>query len=173
MLQTSKAKYNSVVTVHQTSASESQKIIFCLWRKQVSLAVYLLLSHMSNCVQVEEVTLEGRPSVREVHLQDGGFGPAEEASVQVIMMGHTTLNVFTTTQIYKYTNTHKYRNTQRKEMSHYSQCNVSQLSLHHTSMWTLHTARSQIQLLVAVFPGWRMREVTQAKCSFEVLRLAF
>ena len=48
------------------------------------------------------------------------------------MMGHTTLNVFTTTHIYKYTNTHKYRNTQRKEMSHYSQCNVFQLSLHPT-----------------------------------------
>ena len=79
---------------------QPQKIIFCLWRKQVSLAVYLLLNDMSNCVQVEEVTLEGRPSVREVHLQDGGFGPAKEAGVQVIMMGHTTLNVFTTTQIY-------------------------------------------------------------------------
>ena len=93
---------------------------------------YLLLNHMSS-VQVQEVTLEGRPSVREVHLQDGGFGPAEEAGVQVIMMGHTTLNVFTTSQIYKYTNnTHKYRNTQRKEMSNYSQCNVSQLSLHPT-----------------------------------------
>ena len=93
------------------------------------MAVYLLLNDMSS-VQVQEVTLEGRPSVREVHLQDGGFGPAQEAGVQVIMMGHTTLNVFTTTQIYKYTNTHKYRNTQRKEMSNYSQCNVSQFASH-------------------------------------------
>ena len=39
--------------------------------------------------QVAEVTLEGHLSVREVHLQDGGFGPPEEAGVQVIMMGHT------------------------------------------------------------------------------------
>ena len=32
--------------------------------------------------QVAEVTLEGHLSVREVHLQDGGFGPPEEAGVQ-------------------------------------------------------------------------------------------
>ena len=131
-LQTSKAKYNSVFTVHQTSATKD----YILPLKEAGLIGCLFtIEAYEHSVQVEEVTLEGRPSVREVHLQDGGFGPAEEASVQVIMMGHTTLNVFTTTQIYKYTNnTHKYRNTQRKEMSHYSQCNVSQLSLHHTSM---------------------------------------
>ena len=41
--------------------------------------------------QVLEVTLEGQQSVREVHLQDEGFGPMEETGVQVIMMGHTTL----------------------------------------------------------------------------------
>ena len=44
-----------------------------------------------HSVQVQEVTLEGRPSVREVHLQDEGFGPMEETGVRVIMMGHTTL----------------------------------------------------------------------------------
>ena len=43
--------------------------------------------------QVAEVTLEGRPSVREVHLEGGGFGLREEACVQVILMGHTTLPV--------------------------------------------------------------------------------
>ena len=43
--------------------------------------------------QVAEVTLEGRPSVREVHLNGGGFGLREEACVQVILMGHTTLPV--------------------------------------------------------------------------------
>ena len=39
--------------------------------------------------QVAEVTLEGHLSVREVHLQDGGFAPPEEAGVQVIMIGHS------------------------------------------------------------------------------------
>ena len=29
-----------------------------------------------------EVTLEGHQSVRKVHLQDGSFGPREEAGVQ-------------------------------------------------------------------------------------------
>ena len=99
------------------------------------MAVYLLLNDMSNCVQVEEVTLEGRPSVREVHLQDGGFGPAEEAGVQVIMMGHTTLNVFTTTQIYKYTNTHKYRkNTEEGDVKLFPMQCLSTQFASHTSM---------------------------------------